>query len=207
MTDFDFELSKELAQKAVDLAEKHGFDEILSYALSSLGLCFWDDQDHALALLRRGRDLVVENGFSGIAPHAFGNYAINFSEHFRHKEYDEGINYCHQNEISSGVMLMTAWRLEPLEMMGERDVVWSKSAELILSDIKHFSVRFYFPLVRTRIAMRRGLSEADELFAHLENMIDHGRDTAIPQSLRNGDRQYVCLVRSCHRWLSGWRVL
>lgn len=180
MIDFDLGYARGLAQKAVDLAEEHGFTEVLSYALSTLGMCFWMDQDHGVSLLRRGRELAVENGFFEIGPRGFVNYAINFNEHLRYRDsfvaYDEGAQYCLQNEIPPGLFLMRAWQLDPMEQMGQWDDVLSRSSGMLSEEITHFSAHFYVHLIRARIAIRRGLPEVDERIEQLRALLDQETD-------------------------------
>jgi len=180
MVDYQFPLARKVGNRAIELAERFGFKEVLAHTLSSVGMCSWDDQEYALSCFNRAHTLTIEGGFLSNSTRSFSNKAVYLHEHCRYHEalgiFEAGITYCQQHDIASGIALLSSWRLELRERMGAWDEVCQIGPEIWENGVQHFSGRFYVVLSLARIALRRGQPDAEEKYHQLREMLKNSED-------------------------------
>lgn len=180
MTEFEFELGADVSKKAIELAERHGFKDVESFALTTLGLCYWFDVERSLSTLRRGLDLSLKHNLPENVGRAYGNIGVYLAEHYVYSDaaevYDEGIQYCNQQDLRAGSEFISAWRFELRERMGAWDEAYTGAEKLLSEGLQHSSAIFFANISMARIAMRRGYSSEDALFEQLENAVAKGED-------------------------------
>ena len=201
MAEFEFEIAANVSKKAIELAESNGFLDVKSFAQSSLGMCYWGDVERAIPILRNSLKLGLDNNFPENVGRGFANIGVYYNEHYLFadaiKIYDEGIHYCDQHEIHAGSEFLKAWRFDVLDKMGFWDDVFIGAQNFLADRPQHSSARFYASVCLARIAMRRGLPNADALFSELDEVVSNGEDARhqIVYAVLLAERAYLGLAK------------
>ena len=180
MTEFELDIAADVSKKAIELAEQHDFDDVKSFALSSLGICEWTDVENAVAILKSGLKLALDKNIPEIIGRGYSNVGIYLGEHYLYRDsvkiYDEGIHYCQLHDIPTGTELLSAWRFDIRERMGAWDEAYSGAERLLAEGRHHSSAIFFARICMARIAMRRGYATADALIDQLDWAVEKGED-------------------------------
>ena len=133
----DVDAGVDWAQRAIQLAERGGFTEILSHALNNLGTTRLIAGDVAgQAELERSLSLALENRFQEHAGRAYTNLGTISVEHRRYDHAERylqaGLAYCEEHDLDSWHLYMLAWRARLRFELGEWNLA-SADAEQVLA--------------------------------------------------------------------------
>lgn len=190
----------EWGQRALELAERLGDEEILAHALTNMGSAeLQAGNADGAATLERSLDLALSVGLHEHAARAFTNLATisamrrDFEVAGRY--FDAGIDFCRERDLDSWWLYMTGWLARVKLETGE----WDAAADAAKTVVRHPRVavpsRIAPLIVLGRLRARRGDSDA---WTVLDEALQLSKGTAEVQRLGP-----VAAARAEARWLGG----
>ena len=188
-----------LGEKALTLGERFGQDDVVSYALNTIGSALGDRTEEGFPYLERALKVALDGDMQEAAGRAYSNLqAVSSGSHrFEDAEryYLEGIAYCEERELGVFSTCLMGGRADTLMTLGRWDEAEALSRRMLdrprISPVNRLN-----PLiVLGSIHGRRGDDGADELL-----------DEALALAEGTGEPQWIAPVRSARaelRWLSG----
>jgi DNA-binding CsgD family transcriptional regulator/tetratricopeptide (TPR) repeat protein len=200
MLEYAYAEAVDWGERAIDLAERLGSDEILAHALNNVGSAELQSgvADGALKL-ERSLDLALSAGLHEHAARAFTNLATVF---VRRRDFEEagrcleaGIDYCRERDLDSWLLYMTGWLARAKLETGDWDAA-ADAAETVLRHPRAAVPSRITPLaVLGRLRARRG---EPDVWSVLDEALELSTGTGELQRLAP-----VAAARAEAHWLGG----
>lgn len=180
MTDYDEDLTREMGAKAVALARKFGWMDILSHALTWIAMADLYRDGKAAPLLLENIKLAEQHGLPFHATRAKYNLARHLVETLHYADaltlFDEVLASSHELEQIGHLAFCRGSRCECLAWMGRWDEALAEARAMLSKDEPQVVARFFSRFVLAIILSRRGDPEAERWATELARVLRGGEE-------------------------------